>query len=72
MLVAMPKGKTWFGVADEVEWRFRRRILVESIGAAKRVVLAGTAIGAAIPTEIERELKEGLCAVLPWKRHGSG
>jgi DNA-binding transcriptional LysR family regulator len=65
MLAAMPKDETLFGISDEVEKRFRPRILVESISTAKRIVLAGTAIGAAIPSQIGKEVQEGLCAVLP-------
>jgi DNA-binding transcriptional LysR family regulator len=65
MRAAFPGAEKPFGVMDKVEDRFRPRVLVETISTAKRVVLASAAIGAALPRQIERELKEGLCAVLP-------
>ena len=51
-------------MVDEVEKRFHPRILVETFHSARRVVLASPAIAAAIPSQIERELKEGLFTVL--------
>ena len=65
MIAALPKAPKRFGVIDEVEKRFHPRILVETFDTARCVVLASGAIGAAIPNQIERELKEGLFAVLP-------
>jgi DNA-binding transcriptional LysR family regulator len=65
IFAALPTAPTRFGVSDETENRYYPRIRVESFSAAKRVVLASAAIGAALPSQIERELKEGLCAVLP-------
>jgi DNA-binding transcriptional LysR family regulator len=62
---AFPSAEKPFGVMDKVEDRFRPRVLVETISTAKRVVLASAAIGAALPSQIERELREGLCAILP-------
>jgi DNA-binding transcriptional LysR family regulator len=64
-VAALPKAPTNFGVIDEVESRFHPRILVETLPAAKRIVLESAAIGAALPCQIERELMEGSCAVLP-------
>jgi len=62
---ALPDVERPFGVIQQAENRVRPRVLVETISTAKRVVLAGSAIGAAIPSQIERELKEGLLAILP-------
>jgi DNA-binding transcriptional LysR family regulator len=59
VLAALPKTLRRFGVVDEVE-SFHPRILVETFHSARRVVLASPAIAAAIPCQIERELKEGL------------
>jgi DNA-binding transcriptional LysR family regulator len=64
-VAALPKAPANFGVIDEVESRFHPRILVETLPAAKRIVLESAAIGAALPRQIERELAEGSCAVLP-------
>ena len=63
-------------MVDEVEKRFHPRILVETFHTARRVVLASSAIAAAIPCQIERELKEGLFTILPvetsWLRANYG
>jgi DNA-binding transcriptional LysR family regulator len=75
-LAGLPKTLRRFGVVDEVEKRFHPRILVETFHTARRVVLASSAIASAIPCQIERELKEGLFAVLPveapWLRANYG
>ena len=63
-LAALPKTPRRFGVIDEIEKRFHPRILVQTFHTVKRVVLASPAIGAAIPSQIEPELKEGLLTVL--------
>ncbi len=62
---ALPVVDKPFGVFDDVQDRFHPRILVETFSAAKRIVLAGQGVGGAIPFQIERELKEGLCVTLP-------
>ena len=59
MRKALPFADKPFGVFDEIQDRFHPRILVETFPTAKRIVLAGKGIGAAIPRQIERELKEG-------------
>ena len=64
-VAALPKTPSNFGVLDEAENRFHPRILVETLPTAKRIVAESSAIGAALPSQIERELKEGSCAVLP-------
>jgi DNA-binding transcriptional LysR family regulator len=62
---ALPVVDKPFGAFDEIQDRFHPRIAVETFSAAKRIVLSGTAISAAIPFQIDRELKEGLCVTLP-------
>jgi DNA-binding transcriptional LysR family regulator len=64
-VAALPKVLGNFGVLDEAENRFHPRILVETLPTAKRIVLQSAAIGAALPSQIESELKEGSCVVLP-------
>jgi DNA-binding transcriptional LysR family regulator len=64
-VTALPKALGNFGVLDEAENRFHPRILVETLPTAKRIVLQSAAIGAALPSQIESELKEGSCVVLP-------
>ena len=64
-VATLPKPPSNFGVLDQAENRFHPRILVETFPTAKRIVLESAAIGAALQSQIERELKEGSCAVLP-------
>jgi DNA-binding transcriptional LysR family regulator len=75
-LAVLPKTPRRFGVIDEIEKRFHPRILVQTFHTVKRVVLASPAIGAAIPSQIEPELKEGLFTALPveasWLRANYG
>jgi len=52
-------------VRDKATGRVRPRILVESFGAAKRVVLMGEALSAGMPFQIEREISAGEFVVLP-------
>jgi DNA-binding transcriptional LysR family regulator len=63
-LAGLPKTPKRFGVVDEIEKRFHPRILVPTFHTVKRVVLASPAIGAAIPSQIEPELRVGLLTVL--------
>ena len=62
---ALPVVDKPFGKFDEFEDQFHPRILVETFSTAKRIVLAGLGIGAAVPLQIEPELKEGRCVTLP-------
>jgi DNA-binding transcriptional LysR family regulator len=64
-VAALPKAPSNFGFLDEAENRFHPRILVETFSTAKRIVLESAGIGASLTSQIERELKEGSCAVLP-------
>ncbi len=65
ILTALPSDTRRFGFVDENEKRFRPRILVETFASTKRIVLTSLAIGAAIPSQIEPELEQGLCGLLP-------
>jgi DNA-binding transcriptional LysR family regulator len=64
-VVALPNAPSNFGVLHEAENRFYPRILIETLPTAKRIVVESAAIGAALPSQIERELKDGSCAILP-------
>jgi DNA-binding transcriptional LysR family regulator len=65
MRKALPVADKPFGPFDDVQDRFHPRVLVETFSAAKRIVLAEQGVGGAIPFQIERELKDGLCVALP-------
>jgi DNA-binding transcriptional LysR family regulator len=54
-----------YGLVEQEQKRFRPRILVESFSAARRIVLAGTAISACIPFQIRRELAAQELVLLP-------
>ena len=62
---ALPVVDKPFGTFDELENRFHPRILVETFSTAKRIILGGLGIGAAVPLQIEPELKAGRCVTLP-------
>ncbi len=70
MAAVLPKGGKPFAIFDEQLNRFHPRALVGSFAAAKQVVLSGLALGAAIPHQIEREVRDGVCVQLavelPW------
>jgi DNA-binding transcriptional LysR family regulator len=61
---ALPKTNRPFAIYDEGLGRFHPRALVGSFEAAKTIVLNSHALGAAIPSQIRREVDDGLCAVL--------
>jgi DNA-binding transcriptional LysR family regulator len=61
----LPKRDMPFATFDETLDRFHPRALVGSFAIAKQVVLRGSALSAAIPFQIGRELREGLCVQLP-------
>jgi DNA-binding transcriptional LysR family regulator len=61
----LPTAGKPFAVLDGAQNRLHPRALVGSFSAAKQIVLAGHALGAAIPSQIARELSEGLCVRLP-------
>jgi DNA-binding transcriptional LysR family regulator len=64
--VALPADDRTFAVFGADRSRLHPRALVGSFSAAKRVVLGGQALSVAIPSQIERELNEGLLVRLPY------
>jgi DNA-binding transcriptional LysR family regulator len=66
----LPKADRAFAIYDEGSDRFHPRALVGSFAATKAIVLSSHVLSAAIPCQIERELKEGACVTLdvdtPW------
>lgn len=63
--VAMPEVDKPFGVFDRTKKRFRPRILVDNIWAAKDIVRASNALSATVPALIEQDLKEQSLVLLP-------
>jgi DNA-binding transcriptional LysR family regulator len=61
----LPKGELAFAIYDRQLDRLHPRALVGSFATAKQIVLNGSALSAAIPFQIEREVREGLCVQLP-------
>ncbi|WP_457798771.1 LysR family transcriptional regulator [Methylocystis sp. S23] len=76
MRMEMPRAEKPFGLFSEVNNRFRPRIVVGSIPAVKDIVLASDGLSVTLPALIERELRDGLCALLPidlpWMRLNYG
>jgi DNA-binding transcriptional LysR family regulator len=62
---ALPAVDKPFGRFDASSHQFHPRVLVETFSAAKLIVLAGSGIGAALPFQIEPELSDGRCVLLP-------
>ncbi len=65
MRQAMPEAKKAFGFFSDVNNRFRPRVLVDTVSAARDVVMASDALAVALPALIRRELEEGSCVLLP-------
>lgn len=76
MRMEMPQTERPFGFFSEVNNRFRPRIVVGSVSAAKDVVIVSDGLSVTLPALIERELRDGLCALLPidlpWMRLNYG
>ncbi len=74
--LAMPDAEKPFGLFNQTHERFRPRILVDNISAAKDIVFASDALSATLPILIDRELKETpfvlLPVELPWLRLNYG
>jgi DNA-binding transcriptional LysR family regulator len=62
---ALPTVDKPFGRFDASSGQFHPRVLVETFSAAKLIVLSGSGIGAALPFQIEPELSDGRCVLLP-------
>ena len=65
MGAALPHRGKPFAIFDDELDRLHPRALVGSFATAKQIVMSGSALSAAIPFQIEREIREGLCVQLP-------
>jgi DNA-binding transcriptional LysR family regulator len=54
-----------FGFWDHAKGRFAPRIQVSTFPDMREIVIAGQGLSAALPSQLERELAEGLCVLLP-------
>jgi DNA-binding transcriptional LysR family regulator len=54
-----------FGFSEHAKGRFSPRIQVATFADMKEIVIAGQGLSAALPSQIEHELAEGLCMLLP-------
>jgi DNA-binding transcriptional LysR family regulator len=65
-----------FGFFSDIHNRFRPRIVVDTISAARDVVIASDALAVTLPSLISEELAKGFCvllpAELPWMRLNYG
>jgi DNA-binding transcriptional LysR family regulator len=73
---AMSETEKPFGFFSPINNRFRPRIVVDTVSAAKDVVIASDGLAVALPALIERELEDGRCVLLPielpWMRLNYG
>lgn len=76
MRSAMPAGEMPCGFFDNVSNRLRPRVVVDTVSAARDIVLASNSLSVALPTLIQEELEKGLCVLLPielpWMRLNYG
>lgn len=74
--LAMQQTERPFGYFSDIGQRFSPRITVDTVSAARDVVLASDALSVSLPGLIERELRAGLYALLPidlpWMRLNYG
>jgi DNA-binding transcriptional LysR family regulator len=66
----LPKGDFPCGVFDAPKDRFLPRIMVGTFGATKHIVLAGQGLGVAPPFQLQREIDDGECVLLPLELPG--
>jgi DNA-binding transcriptional LysR family regulator len=64
MRAFLREGKR-FGFWDHAKGRFAPRIQVSTFPDMREIVLAGQGLSAALPSQLKRELAEGLCVLLP-------
>jgi DNA-binding transcriptional LysR family regulator len=64
MRAFLREGKR-FGFWDHSRGRFAPRIQVSTFPDMREIVIAGQGLSAALPSQIKRELAEGLCVLLP-------
>jgi DNA-binding transcriptional LysR family regulator len=76
MRVAMERTEKPFGFFCDVNDRFRPRVVVDTVSAARDVVIASDGLAVTLPALIERELEDRLCVLLPielpWMRLNYG
>ncbi len=65
MGAGMPRDELPCGAFHRETGRFHPRIMVESFASAKQIVLAGAALSAGFPFQIERELASGDLVLMP-------
>jgi DNA-binding transcriptional LysR family regulator len=63
--LAMQETDRPFGYFSDVGQRFSPRITVDTLAAARDIVLASDALSVSLPSLIDRELRAGLYALLP-------
>jgi DNA-binding transcriptional LysR family regulator len=72
----MPKVEMPFGFICDVNNRFRPRIVVDTLSAARDIVLASDALSVSLPALLETELQRRHCVILPidlpWMRLNYG
>lgn len=76
MRKALDQAEKPFGFFSDVNDRFRPRIVVDTVSAARDVVIASDGLAVTLPALIEREIKDRLCVLLPielpWMRLNYG
>lgn len=74
--LAMPETDKPFGFFSEVGQRFTPRITVDTVAAARDIVLVSDALSVSLPSLLQEEIRKGLCALLPidlpWMRLNYG
>jgi DNA-binding transcriptional LysR family regulator len=65
MQMELPSTEKPFGVFKPINDSFRPRIVVDTVAAARDVVLASDALSVTLPALIEREMKNRDCVLLP-------
>lgn len=76
MRMAMEQVERPFGFFCDANDRFRPRVVVDTVSAARDVVIASDGLAVTLPALIERELEDRLCVLLPidlpWMRLNYG
>lgn len=65
MIAQLPTGPAPFGEQDGLDGRWRCRIRVETFSGVRRIVLASTALGVAVATQIAQDCEDGRLALVP-------
>lgn len=64
MSAFLREGKA-FGFWDHSRGRFAPQIQVTTFADMREIAISGRGLSAALPSQLKRELAEGLCALLP-------